>query len=321
MGRNFLVACLGASLAGTPLAAKEAEPVVVAPSSQWQVDFGSERCRAIRTFGPEKDKTLLIIDQIVPNSEASWTVAGRSVEALRGTAANWTLQFGPTFPAITGHHIKGGTFPGFGKAIVGQGFVGHPDHDPGSPAEQIKRYRERQAAASQGQDETTSDSVPDEQNYTYPTEHVGKVIDWIELSDGKRVQRLATGNLAELFRLMKLCSDNIVKVWGLDPAVQSTLTRKASPKNMPAIIRSVTAVYPRGPEARGMMTMISVRLMIDETGKPTSCTMTEVADAKGFGDIACRQIMKVAEFEPALDAKGAPVASYWTQGVKYRIGG
>lgn len=314
MVRTLLITCLVVSLAGTSLAAKDPEPVVVAPSTQWQVDFGTERCRALRSFGTEKDKTLLIIDQLVPRTEANWVIAGDAVKKLKGRPHEWVVTFGSISPAKTGDELMSGNFPGLGAALVGEGFVDEVEYKAMSPEAQASRALEkREAEENRSPLATLANASP------VPDQATGSLINWIDISDGKGTERLATGNLGELFRLMQMCSDGIVKVWGLDPVIQANLSRRAAPTNTLAITRSVMSVYPAKAEANGKVASMTIRVMIDPTGKPTSCVVIAKTDSREFGNTACRQVMKVAKFEPALDADGKPVESYWTSGIRYDL--
>ena len=305
IGRTFaarnlalLAALLGAAI--HPLAAKDAEPVVVAPSSQWQMDFGTERCRALRLFGSEKERTLLIIDQLYPRGMISWVIAGKSVDRMRVNnvrkgIGEWSVTFGDLTPALSGSRMTKGTLKGFGAAVFGEGFTG----------------------PFNAQDRGSSPSMPSGSFAFLADQATGAKIEWVEISDGKQKRRLATGNLGELMKLMQQCSDGIVKVWGLDPAVQSSLIRPVRVINMEDIHKSVRAIYPARAASTGQVANMTVRVMVDASGSATACAITEKSSASDFGNTACNQVMKVARFEPALDSAARPVASYWITNVHY----
>ena len=51
-----------AVIAATPLILAASEPVRIAPSSPWVVDYAEDSCRLIRTFGEGKTETKLILE-------------------------------------------------------------------------------------------------------------------------------------------------------------------------------------------------------------------------------------------------------------------
>ncbi len=62
-------------------------------------------------------------------------------------------------------------------------------------------------------------------------------------------------------------------------------------------------------EAQGV---IWYEMAVDANGKPVSCSVTESTGFPGLDDFTCATAMKVAEFEPALDAEGNAVAGTFT---------
>ena len=65
--------------------------------------------------------------------------------------------------------------------------------------------------------------------------------------------------------------------------------------------------------------IVNFRLLVDQAGKPTDCEVQRSTRPKEFDDAVCRAAMRRAEFEPALDAQGKPVPSYWIATVNFRI--
>jgi outer membrane biosynthesis protein TonB len=62
---------------------------------------------------------------------------------------------------------------------------------------------------------------------------------------------------------------------------------------------------------------IQLRMMTDESGAVTQCVVQSPSGTSVAGTLACREIVKTARFEPALDADGTPVASYYSTAIVY----
>lgn len=68
---------------------------------------------------------------------------------------------------------------------------------------------------------------------------------------------------------------------------------------------------------KGKSSLIRFRLMVDATGKPSSCHVQEATLTAAYMELTCRVLMQRARFVPALDAKGQPVVSYYTNAVNW----
>jgi hypothetical protein len=55
-----------------------------------------------------------------------------------------------------------------------------------------------------------------------------------------------------------------------------------------------------------------IRVMVSADGKPTKCAVHWASLEQKTNDAICKAIMDKAQFFPALDASGQPMASYWT---------
>jgi protein TonB len=64
---------------------------------------------------------------------------------------------------------------------------------------------------------------------------------------------------------------------------------------------------------------VTVRLLIDASGKITKCTSLSHFDEKDFNRITCARITERGRFEPAELADGTKVPSYYVTRVQFRI--
>lgn len=135
---------------------------------------------------------------------------------------------------------------------------------------------------------------------------------------GKRPFRLEFGSLAKPLAQMRDCADNLVRSWGYDPEVQAALLRPASPLVSPGTWLS-SSDYPIGAVWMGQNGIVQFRLDVDADGKVAGCYVLARTSPDVFADSTCRAVSKRARLQPALDAKGKPVRSYYVQKVSWQV--
>jgi hypothetical protein len=129
---------------------------------------------------------------------------------------------------------------------------------------------------------------------------------------------LETGPLAAAFGALRKCTDDLVRTWGLDPAVQLSLSRLPDPRTHPSTwLRP--ADYPTGALMSGKQAIVNFRLSVDAAGVPTACDVQLSYSGEAFDKHTCDLLMARARFEPARDTKGLPVASYYVNTVKWYL--
>jgi hypothetical protein len=68
--------------------------------------------------------------------------------------------------------------------------------------------------------------------------------------------------------------------------------------------------------AKGKSGITPFRLMVDATGEPTACIIQVPGNAP-FDKMTCDVLMRRAHFDPALDANGRPVPSYYLNSIRW----
>lgn len=277
-----------------PLAAAEA-PVELAPSSQWNVDFARDKCQLIRTFGEGENKHFLRFQQYSPGNAAGLTVAGPAFTRFRSRAVT-DLRF---FEGQSPHRTKPftGTVEGYGDGVI----YSWVTIDRGMPERPTKEDTPR----------TTSLPLLDTA--------LGKQVQFIELRQGGRTVRLKSGPLNAAFEVLNQCTLDLLRDWGLDP--DKHLTALSGPRwiNQDAIARRIQSDYPSDAAREGEQAILRMRVIVSEQGKVESCTLIEATETKELESPACR-LMKSATFEPARDAAGTPMRSYFATSITYQIG-
>ncbi len=131
---------------------------------------------------------------------------------------------------------------------------------------------------------------------------------------GQRPFRLEFGSLGKPFAEMRRCMDNLVTHWGYDAAQQAAALRPASSITSPGTWLN-SDDYPTGAYLNGHNGMVQFRLDVDAEGKVAGCYILSRTSPDEFADVTCRAITKRARLQPALDAQGRPMRSYYVNKV------
>lgn len=293
--KTLLVCCLATlALAHSPARAAESGTATLKPSSYWQMDYGTDRCRMVRTFGEGDDRTLLMLEQHRPSDTFRWYVAGKPFAKLEARNAV-TAQFGPGFGKHEHTSSQVIELDGYGRGFRGWQYS------------QGNTYR--------------SEPSPDRSQGGMPKLDVaqGAAIDWIEFSHEDRSIRLQTGNLENAFAALNQCVSDLVVTWGLDPAQQETIVKPPHVKGMEEVARRIVRHYPGVLERWSVEGDIAVRVMVSPAGRAVDCHIVKVVSDEDFGAQVCREFLRNARYEPARDAEGNAVASYLFTNISYRV--
>ncbi|MEO1043853.1 MAG: energy transducer TonB [Pseudomonadota bacterium] len=272
----------------TPALAKR-EPVVFAPTGKWVVSYDEDGCSMLHSYAAGDDKAVVIFRRYAPGSSFLLTLAGDPFRA-KGRAKSATLRFGPDEDEI--------------DLLFFSGKLG--DNIPAMVFSQS----------------TNGLSQPPEADETWPGKEAilarQRAIQSLEVSKAvRRPVRFELGSMEKPLAAFGKCIDDLVSNWGLDPETQKSLTRRPEAKRSPA---KWDIEYPADMLLQGQPAIVNFRLMIDSSGAVQSCHIQRTTRLKEFDDAVCKSIMRRATFEPALDATGQPVASYYVSRVRFQIG-
>lgn len=282
-----VLACLAAS----PLQAADEAPVVLEPSSQWVVDFAEDRCRLVRTFGPDDSRHVLIFEQGGPGRAFGLTAAGPGLVRFRSTRTS--VRFGE-FPPYLDKSSFTGTLGTFGAAIIWSNLAFAPI------------------------DDTAVDFpvfVP-----TLPEIDVEKAakVSAISLQWGKSTLIFNTGTLGDAVKVLNQCAQDLLGSWGLDLERHRTAARLPVWTNESEIVRSMIAAYPEKALRKEAQAIIRMRIIVDEAGRVAECKLVDATAEDGLSSPACK-VMQKAIFSPALDREGKPIRSFYLNNIVYRL--
>lgn len=268
-------------------------PTVLAATSPWNVHYADDSCLLMRGFGSDKKKVFLRIERTAPSETFSMTLIGKPIGSGGGVTVPITIAFGP-----------GGTPDKRERAPIGTATVG--ERLPLVIVERTSLY----GKPAESTLEMVARGPQAEAAFTQ------LLIDRKGNSDFV----LQLGPMDKPMAALRTCTDNLVKGWGLDPAVQSTLQRRASPVESPAEwLRS--GDYPTTMLSAGKSAVVRFRLIVDELGGVTGCAIPSATKGEVFEKVTCEVLKKRARFTPALDAQGRAVASYYVNSVTWLMAG
>ena len=126
---------------------------------------------------------------------------------------------------------------------------------------------------------------------------------------------LPLGSMAEPLAQLDACAQDLPRKWGLDPAVQQSLQRPATPIGPEGWL--APGSYPWVFLRNSLSMIVNLRMVVDARGIPTECVVQAPKTQSGAEVLTCREMMKTARFDPAIDGSGNAVPSYFATTIFY----
>lgn len=271
-----------------------AAPVVLKPASNWNVDYGAEVCSLIRVFGEEPEQHILSLRQYWPGESFGMTVGGRSYRKF-GSRTRTKVRFADGQEGFEARPFAG-KMEGYGAAVI---------------FSEVDVAKEGSTAA-QGDPAQGGGAIP------MLDISAGAAVRFVELQQGAQIVRLETGPMAQAFKVMNDCTASLVKEWGLDPERLRTAQNRPRWLNRDALVQRIVATYPGGALLSGEQGIMRMRVMVNAQGTVDSCTIIKATNTSALESPAC-EVMKQAKFDPARDATGAAMPSYYATSITYQI--
>lgn len=265
------------------------------PTDKWVLNYADDSCRLAHAFGKDKDRVLLVLDQFQPGGVMDLSLVGKQFGRIPLSRTDLTVTFGPGLPKGEINDAMLGTLGPDKTTIIMAG-----------PRDLLNRPIRR----NQG---NSADDLGT------PTPEQEAAITEVHFTTHSLRLALKTGPLKAPLDAMRTCMANLVKSWGLDPVQQEALATRVTPTSSPGQWLK-PADYPAGPLAMGAGAIVRFRLMVGTDGVPTQCFIQLATNSPEFTKLTCDLLMKRARFSPALDREGKPVASYYTNSVRWLAG-
>lgn len=298
MPRSLALIPLTLALIAPSALAADKPPISLAKTSKWEMQYNDDSCNLIAQFGEGDAGVLMVITRTSPNEWFELKLYG---EMLRHGAIALPIDVAFGDQPLVKYMGMHATTTSTNKSKAGET---HTAIVQGLRVDGWKYPTKPTAGLSvpviSAQQEQAVKSI----SFKMP---------------GAKVYRLQTESLGPPFAAMRTCTDDLLRHWGYDPAVQATLSRPAMPTENPGgWLRS--SDFPLKPLYQGMNGYVRFRLDVDETGKIAGCRVLYRTNPDEFADLSCQLITKRAKFTPALDAKGAPVKSYYINQIRWQSG-
>ncbi len=292
--RTVAVAMAAATLLLSAHPAQADAPVVLNPITPWNADWNPTTCTLARGFGSEQDPFAIRFEKAAPGDGFQLVLISKWLEPVT-VNDRLEVRFGP-YPA---RDFKGKMVLARTSSDVAVIFL--------------------TTSSITGEEADDEDNDKDKGQAPKVTPDMEKAADSIVIATRRGSVQLATNSLAAPFAALRACTVDLVKQWGLDPAEQATLRRHPVPKTSPA--HWIAAMdYPTQQLRKGQQAIIMFRLMVDAGGKPSDCAVLRAySQSQAFGRTTCDNLMKRAKFEPAFNANGQAVPSFYVNTVRFII--
>lgn len=291
--RHHLIALVAPWLViGTAIPVKAAEPISLAKVTKWEIKYTPDSCQLLAAFGSGDDRVIFALSREEPGDAFDLQLYGKPLK-YEGIAMPVELTFGPA-----GQPIKRG-----GVSLTAN------DKDK-LPLVRLAGVR------IDGWDDWKH---PELRPAIAPAHETS--VTWIGFKPARgKSYRLETGSLGAPLAAMRICTADLIKTWGYDPAVEDALTRNPMPLNSPATwLHSYD--FPNQALLQGHNGLVRFRLDVDATGQPTGCRVLYRTNPDEFADLSCQLLIKRARFRAALDAAGKPVKSFYINNIRWVAGG
>ncbi|HSJ79051.1 MAG TPA: energy transducer TonB [Erythrobacter sp.] len=276
------------SLALSSAPAAAADGLVLAPSAEWQYNEYEDRCRASREFGDDKNRTALWIEQGGVEANYNLTLIGRPLR----------------HPYGGGIHVRFGEEPEFIRSYIAA------VSSQGRPVLRMYGVTITQPRL------TPADNAPAPEP-AFDVAQADRITELNLRTSIRQPLRLELGPMIEPLGFLGLCG---AKLSGVLSNAGRPLTGEAT---APVAIGPDTWLtptdYPAYLVRAGMGGKLETRITVNREGKASSCYVAQSDRPQLFDDTVCLALLKRAQFEPARNGKGEPVASYYFYAVTFEV--
>lgn len=300
-----MFACAGMA----PLLLAATEPLRLQPAGPWDVDYAENSCRLLRTFGADGTLVGFGMESASPD-EMDMLVAGRPLATTAEEVGAKLLPVGTK--AFDGMVVK--TVGSREPAIVWSDVPILPE----STLARLKKEREERRRNPGVRPPPVS--LAEQADRRAQRQQFAAAVTEIEIETRRgHPVILETGSLGPAIAAFDKCSRDSLKDWGVDPALDDKIVRPVWAANSQNWLSG--ADYPMSMLMDGKQSDVTLRLLVDATGKITKCTsLSHFADEE-FNRISCAAVTRRAHLEPAELEDGTKVPSYYTFRVNFRIAG
>ena len=285
--RTFASAFAVAALAVAPAAHGQDAPYRL--SSPWAVDFGDDYCRLAGDFSNGIQTITVGMERIQPGAAIRLMLAGDAFRPFR-SANQLGYRVEPAGASQKAAYFRTPSADGKEYLFIDNltlAPMGFTPPAPGQPPAPPPPY------SRQGEQDTA------------------RGVTGIRIEEGLvKPVHIETRALPAAIGVLQECADDLLKTWGLDAEKHKMMTVPVIPNFSPDGWLPA-GMIPFSEFAKFTGNANQIRLLIDTAGKPTSCVIHTPTLAPALNERICSTLMEKATFQPAKDAAGEAMASYW----------
>lgn len=276
--------------------AQSADVPLVEAQGAWQLDAGEERCRLARVYGEAPDGHLLFLEQDRPSGFVHIAIASPTLKKVK-RRKSIVLQFG-NLPASEIEQYQDGNIGPFPDAVI----IGRKTLNEGEPEDEVDpSVSERNSGLAR-----------------IDTERYANVSQLAISQNGRHLLVLELPNFQSALDALNACSENFVSYWGLDLERHRTMQRGVRWTNSRQVADRLVSQYPTEALRRGEQGSVRFLAIVEKNGELLECRQSDITKLESLESPICTT-MRHAEFEPAIDANGEPMKSYFVGEVRYVI--
>lgn len=301
--------------------ARTPDTLSLAPSGQWNINYGTDVCQLARVFGTGSDQVLLQLQSYGMTAGFRLTTIGQPFE-LKGPImiedsenpkrrylgakeederkSKFLYQFGPAGEEQTAYPLA---------ALVQTS----GSNDP-TPALITDTVGISAKPAPQSAEEKKITRV--EPGTPLPE---GSAM-WLQISVPRgRTVRLMTGSMTQPYAALQACNRDLVQSWGIkvdDPALAPAIL--PVPQTSPGTWVN-SSDFPSSDLRTSTNAIVNFRLMVNEVGRVTACKIQEATQNEKLSQVTCNLMTQRAKFAPAVNAAGRPVPGYYINSVRWVV--
>ncbi len=266
------------------------------------MNYDEDSCQLSANFGPPENRVGIRFTRYRPGDDFELRVSGEHLPGF-GAAASANLLFGPVGSSWRGN----ATMADIGKvriAMISSTSLRDSPFDGRSMLRTVARSRKLPVMI--GAVELSPVTAAREAAVSDLTVSLGR----------SQPFRLELGPMGQPMTAMRACTDDLLRHWGFDPALDGKLRTGPVPVGNPGTW-ATTKDYPQGALRAGHSGNVRFRVDVADNGQVVGCRILFRTRPDEFADLTCRLISQRARFSPALDAEGKSVKWFYISQVRW----
>lgn len=295
-----IVTALTVALVGlhTAPASADSRSTILEPSSNWYATLEDGSCRLARRFGERSTEHLLVFEQWGPSSEFGLIVAGPTAARFSDGRKTQLVFFDGQSPREI-RPVKN-DLDDYGSSLteLAAGLSSTPEN---------WLSREEISALSEERAQSGFPSIDAE---------LAAQVQYVQLSQGNRELKLMTGPMSDAFSVLDQCAEQLMVSWGFDLEAQKAQSRHPRMLNEHNAAERFWANWPSDMLQERWRGAVNVRVTVNAEGEVEDCQAANLAEIQEMQEATCNA-MSGLDFDPALDAQGNPMRSFYMTSIRY----